>query len=118
MPDQHVTVTPRTVRHVAIATGLPYEEFRAEYETAVPAFDRLEAIGEVASGAGWPAIESPSRNTAGDQLPSRGRTSAGVSGGSDVVADHPREAQHAAGPDYLRVGHIAATASAGRPGTR
>jgi hypothetical protein len=64
MPDPQVTITPRTVRHVAIATGRPYETFRAEYETAVPPFDRLEAIGVVASGAGWPAIESLSRNTA------------------------------------------------------
>jgi hypothetical protein len=45
-------------------TGRPYETFRAEYETAVPAFDRLEAIGVVNSGAGWPAIEGLSRNTA------------------------------------------------------
>jgi len=59
-----ITVTPRTVRHIAIATGRPYETFRAEYEAAVPAFDRLEAIGVVQSGAGWPAIEGLSRNTA------------------------------------------------------
>lgn len=64
MPDPKATITPRTVRHVAIATGRPYDRFRAEYETAVPPFDRLEAIGVVASGAGWPAIESLSRNTA------------------------------------------------------
>jgi hypothetical protein len=59
-----ITVTPRTVRHIAIATGRPYEEFRAEYEAAVPAFDRMEAIGVVKSGAGWATIESLSRNTA------------------------------------------------------
>jgi hypothetical protein len=59
-----ITVTPRTVRHIAIATGRPYEQFRAEYEAAVPAFDRLEAIGVVRSGAGWTAIEALSRNTA------------------------------------------------------
>ena len=59
-----ITVTPRTVRHIAIATGRPYEQFRAEYEAAVPAFDRLEAIGVVKSGAGWPAIQGLSRNTA------------------------------------------------------
>ena len=47
------TITPRTVRHVAIGTGRPYESFRAEYETAVPSFDRLEAIGVVKSGAGY-----------------------------------------------------------------
>lgn len=59
-----ITITPRTVRHIEIATGRPYEKFREEYETAVPAFDRLEAIGVVTSGAGWAGIESLSRNTA------------------------------------------------------
>jgi len=59
-----ITVTPRTVRHIAIATGRPYEQFRAEYEAAVPPFDRLEAIGVVSSGAGWAGIEGLSRNTA------------------------------------------------------
>jgi len=63
-----ITVTPRTVRHIAIATGRPYEQFRAEYEAAVPAFDRLEAIGVVRSGAGWAAIEGLSRNTAAHGL--------------------------------------------------
>ncbi|WP_300603478.1 hypothetical protein [Trebonia sp.] len=65
-----ITVTPRTVRHIAIATGRPYEQFRAEYEAAVPAFDRLEAIGVVNSGAGWAGIESLSRNTATNGLAS------------------------------------------------
>jgi hypothetical protein len=59
-----ITITPRTVRHVEIATGRPYEQFRGEYEAAVPAFDRLEAIGVVRSGAGWAGIENLSRNTA------------------------------------------------------
>src|SRR5262245_49899938 len=59
-----ITITPRTVRHVEIATGRPYEKFREEYEAAVPAFDRLEAIGVVTSGAGWAGIENLSRNTA------------------------------------------------------
>lgn len=62
--NRQTTITPRTVRHVAIATGRPYEVFRAEYETAVPSFDRLEAIGVASSGAGWSAIEGLSRNTA------------------------------------------------------
>jgi hypothetical protein len=64
MTDTQATITQRTVRHVAIATGRPYETFRTEYETAVPSFDRLEAIGVVNSGAGWSAIEGLSRNTA------------------------------------------------------
>jgi hypothetical protein len=64
MPDPEVAVAERSVRHVAIGTGRPYDAFRVEYETAVPSFDRLEAIGVVVSGAGWSAIESLSRNTA------------------------------------------------------
>jgi len=64
MTDNQATITPRTVRQVTIPTGRPYEAFRADYETAVPSFDRLEAIGVATSGAGWAAIESLSRNTA------------------------------------------------------
>jgi hypothetical protein len=64
MSDTETTITPRTVRHVAIATGRPYENFRAEYEKAVPAFDRLEAIGVVRSGTGWAGIRGLSANTA------------------------------------------------------
>jgi hypothetical protein len=63
-----ITITPRTVRHIEIATGRPYDKFREEYEAAVPSFDRLEAIGVVTSGAGWAGIESLSRNTAGHGL--------------------------------------------------
>jgi uncharacterized protein (DUF302 family) len=59
-----ITVNARSVRHVAIATGRPYADFRAAYESAVPAFDRLEAVGVVLSGVGWPGIEGLSRNTA------------------------------------------------------
>lgn len=47
-----ITVRPRLVRHVSIDSGQPYAAFRAAYETAVPAFDRLEAMGVVRSGAG------------------------------------------------------------------
>jgi hypothetical protein len=47
----------RTVRHFDIDTGRRYPDFRAAYETAVPHFDRLEAIGVALSGAGWSAVE-------------------------------------------------------------
>jgi hypothetical protein len=62
--DAQTAVTPRTVRHVAIATGRAYDTFRAEYEKAVPSFDRLEAIGVVRSGTGWAGIRGLSDNTA------------------------------------------------------
>jgi hypothetical protein len=64
MSDTSATIISRTVRHVAIATGRPYDSFRAEYEQAVPAFDRLEAIGVVRSGTGWAGIRGLSKNTA------------------------------------------------------
>ena len=47
---------PCIVRHVSIDSGQPYAAFRAAYETAVPASDRLEAVGVVRSGAGWSGI--------------------------------------------------------------
>jgi hypothetical protein len=54
----------RTVRHFDIDTGRPYGDFRAAYETAVPHFDRLEAIGVTLSGAGWSAVQGLSAVTA------------------------------------------------------
>jgi uncharacterized protein (DUF302 family) len=54
----------RSVRHFAIDSGRPYAELRADYESAVPAFDRLEAIGVTLSGAGWSAIRGLSQATA------------------------------------------------------
>jgi hypothetical protein len=63
-----ITIRPRTVRHVSIDTGQPYASFRAAYETAVPAFDRLEAMGVVRSGAGWRGVTALSAATAGDGL--------------------------------------------------
>jgi hypothetical protein len=62
------TVRPRVVRHVSIDSGQPYEAFRAAYETAVPAFDRLEAMGVVRSGAGWSGVTALSDATAGAGL--------------------------------------------------
>jgi limonene-1,2-epoxide hydrolase len=54
----------RSVRHFDIDTGRPYDDFRAAYETAVPHFDRLEAIGVTLSGAGWTAIQGLTDATA------------------------------------------------------
>jgi ketosteroid isomerase-like protein len=54
----------RGVRHFDIDTGRPYAEFRAAYESAVPHFDRLEAIGVTLSGAGWTAIQGLTHATA------------------------------------------------------
>jgi hypothetical protein len=57
-------IESRPVRHAIIDTGRPHEAFRAEYEQAVPHFDRLEAIGVVLSGAGCEGIKSLSAATA------------------------------------------------------
>jgi hypothetical protein len=54
----------RAVRHFDIDTGRSYDDFRTAYETAVPHFDRLEAIGVTLSGAGWSAIQGLSEATA------------------------------------------------------
>jgi hypothetical protein len=65
-----VTIRPRIVRHVSIDSGQPYAAFRDTCETAVPAFDRLEAMGVVRSGAGWNGITALSDATAGQGLAS------------------------------------------------
>jgi hypothetical protein len=46
-----VTIRPRVVRQVSLDSGLPHDGSRAAYETAVPAFDRLEAVGVVRSAS-------------------------------------------------------------------
>ena len=60
--DIHIVTRP--VRQITICTGRPWAEFRADYERAVPAFDRLEAVGVVLSDSGWEAIERLSAATA------------------------------------------------------
>jgi hypothetical protein len=62
--SEQALVRARTVHHIRIDSGRPYTQFRTDYETVVPSFDRLEAIGVVKSNAGWTAIESLSNATA------------------------------------------------------
>jgi uncharacterized protein (DUF302 family) len=62
--NKSIEIEARNVRHIKIRTGREYEEFRAQYEIAVPHFDRLEAIGVVMSGSGWEAIQRLSAATA------------------------------------------------------
>jgi uncharacterized protein (DUF302 family) len=62
--SEQTLVRARTVHHIRIDSGRPYAQFRADYETVVPSFDRLEAIGVVKSNAGWTAIEGLSDATA------------------------------------------------------
>lgn len=49
---KETTVTPRTIRLSAIATGDPSEAFRAQHEAVVPSCGRLEALGVVNSAVG------------------------------------------------------------------
>jgi ketosteroid isomerase-like protein len=63
-----VRVTTRSVRRFDIGTGRPFAVFRAAYEAAVPAFDRLEAISVVLSNSGWDAIQRLSDATAPNGL--------------------------------------------------
>ena len=53
-----------TVHPIRIDGGRPRAQFRTDYETVVPSFDRLEAIAVVKSDAGWTAIERRSDATA------------------------------------------------------
>jgi hypothetical protein len=62
--DNDVLIVTRPVRQITINTGRPWSEFRADYERAVPAFDRLEAVGVVLSDSGWDAIKRLSKATA------------------------------------------------------
>jgi hypothetical protein len=59
-----VEVITRPVRQITIKTGRPWSQFRADYERAVPIFDRLEAIGVVRSGGSWQAIRRLSEASA------------------------------------------------------
>ena len=61
---ESIQIVNRPVRQISIRTGRPWSEFRAAYESAVPAFDRLEAVGTVLSGSGWEAIERLTAATA------------------------------------------------------
>jgi uncharacterized protein (DUF302 family) len=70
MTESQATIETRSrpVRHFTIDSGMSFEELRSAYETAVPQFDRLEAIGVVLSGAGWQAIRGLSEATARNGL--------------------------------------------------
>jgi uncharacterized protein (DUF302 family) len=59
-----VQIVTRPVRQITMKTGRRWSEFRADYERAVPSFDRMEAIGVVLSDSGWEAIERLSEATA------------------------------------------------------
>src|SRR4051812_34813557 len=48
-----VTVVPRTVHRLTVDVAAPFDEFRARYEAAVPAYDLTAAVGRFAD---WEAV--------------------------------------------------------------
>jgi hypothetical protein len=63
MPTE-IQIVTRPVRQITVDTGRRWSDFRADYDRAVPSFDRLEAIGVVLSDSGWDAITRLSDATA------------------------------------------------------
>jgi hypothetical protein len=60
--SEQALVRARTVHHIRIDSGRPYTQFRTDYETVVPSFDRLEAIGlSKATQGGPPSRAFPTR---------------------------------------------------------
>jgi hypothetical protein len=49
--SRDIQVVTRPVRQITIDTVRPWSEFRADYERAVPHFDRLEASGWCSAAA-------------------------------------------------------------------
>ena len=47
---------PHQVTRLVYDTGLPYDEFRARYEAAVPALDEKRLAGFAARRAAWPEV--------------------------------------------------------------
>lgn len=62
--EQAVAVMSRPVRRFVIDTGRPYEEFRKEWEHAVPAWSWSTAIAEAKGGGGWHALQDLSARSA------------------------------------------------------
>jgi uncharacterized protein (DUF302 family) len=100
-----VNVQTRPVRHFTIDSGRDYAQLRADYEAAVPNFDRLEAIGVVLSGAGWEAIRGLSQATA-------------VNGFVNFFAFDPSPVMKLNGNDGHGVTYLAGNIVAAEPGFR
>ena len=50
-----VTVIPRTVNRLVVDVDVPFDEFQARYEAAVPAYDLVAAVGRFTD---WEAIRA------------------------------------------------------------
>src|SRR5579871_3368423 len=59
-----ITTVSRPVRRFTIQTGRSFDDFRAEWEAAVPAFSRDDAVKVATSGGDWDAIRALSDATA------------------------------------------------------
>jgi hypothetical protein len=54
------TITPRTVHRLVVAIDAPFDEFRARYEQAVPAYD----LSRVARFSNWDEVVAEADSTA------------------------------------------------------
>lgn len=68
MDAAEITTTDHVMTRVDIATGIPYDEFRAAFERAAPAFDPgpFQCIADV--GGSWPDVEAAVAEMAPHQL--------------------------------------------------
>ncbi|HTF09497.1 MAG TPA: hypothetical protein VK659_15120, partial [Asanoa sp.] len=69
MSEQGVSVLSRPVRRFVINTGRPFDQFRKQWERAVPAWSWGTAVAEAKGGGGWAAVENLSDRTAGNGRP-------------------------------------------------
>jgi hypothetical protein len=68
MSEQGVTMLSRPVRRFVINTGRPFDQFRKQWERAVPSWSWGTAVAEAKGGGGWAAVENLSDRTAGEGL--------------------------------------------------
>ncbi|CAN5544681.1 hypothetical protein BH10ACT9_BH10ACT9_19730 [soil metagenome] len=68
MGSSAVTSTPHTMTRVDVFTGVPYDEFRAAFEQAAPAFDPAPFQRIAHSGGSWAEVEAAAAVMAPHQL--------------------------------------------------
>jgi uncharacterized protein (DUF302 family) len=62
------TRTPHGVVRLDIATGIPFDDFRAAFESAAPVFDRKAVQNIVAAGGDWDDVRGAVRAAAPNEL--------------------------------------------------
>jgi hypothetical protein len=64
----HISRTEHTLTRLDIATGLPFDEFKAAFETAAPVFDRAQVQRITDAGGSWDDIKAAVTVNAPNQL--------------------------------------------------